>query len=95
VGTSTAIRVAQPVDTVAAAKALANTSVVYIANTTVSAVFSDCFYVQDSDRTAGIRVEGVCPYAVGAVVNVGGILSANGLQERSLTSGSVTLPQVD
>ena len=93
VGTSSAIRIAQPVDTVAAAKTLANTSVIYIANTTVSAVLSDCFYVQDTDRTSGIRVEGVCPYAVGTVVNVGGVLSVNGQQERTLTSGSVTLPQ--
>lgn len=91
-GTSDGIKVAMPVASVAAAKALVNATVLYIPNVTVSAVFSNCFYVQDSDRTSGIRVEGACPFAVGTVVNVGGVLSVNAQQERSLTSGSVTLP---
>ena len=93
VATSGAIKVAKAVATVADAKALCDNNAIYIADTTISAVFSDCFYIQDADRKSGIRVEGTCPYAVGTIVNVGGVMSMNAQQERSLMNGSVTLPQ--
>lgn len=92
VGTADGIRVARSVATVADAKALDNTGIaVYLENKYVSAVFATCFYVQDAGRSPGIRVEGSCPYAVGAKVNVGGILGKNAANERNLTSATVTL----
>lgn len=50
----------------------------------VSAVFSDCLYVEDSDRTRGLRVDGLTGYAEGSEVTVTGVLStAHG--ERVIT----------
>lgn len=90
VGVSDGIKVARSVASAAEAKSLANGTILYLANETVSAVFSTCFYVQDAGAS-GIRVEGSCPYAVGTRVNVGGVLGINAANERNITSASVTL----
>lgn len=91
VGTSDGVRVAMPVASVAAAKSFPDTTVVYIANVNVSAVFSDCFYVEDLSRASGMRIEGPCPFTVGTRVDVGGILCTNAAHERSVNDSSVVL----
>lgn len=92
-GNSDGIKVAQAVASTAEAKSLIDGTLIYLSDRTVSAVFSDCFYVQDpeSDKKSGIRAEGICPYAVGTIVNVGGYLSTTAAKERTITSAEVTL----
>jgi len=60
---------------VAQARTLPNYATVGLASARVSAVFDICFYVEDEDRTAGIRVMpkyGTAGLFVGATVDIGG-----------------------
>ncbi len=94
VGTSSAISLATLVDSVAAARALDNSGMaIAIENVYVSAVFDNCFYVQDGKHGPGIRCEGVCTFAVGAKVNVSGVLGKNAAGERVLSGASVNAAQ--
>jgi hypothetical protein len=95
-GTSNGITMAKSVASVIAAKALADGQAVRISGRTVSAVFGDCFYVQDSPVKTGnpwitgIRCDGICPYAVGTKVYAGGWLSLNAAHERTLAAAEAT-----
>lgn len=94
VGTSSAISLATLVDSVAAAKALDNSGMaITIENVYVSAVFDNCFYVQDGRHGPGIRCEGVCSFAAGAKVNVSGVLGKNAAGERVISGASVSAAQ--
>ncbi len=56
----------------------------------VSAVFADCFYIESSDRTFGIRVNKAGSGLVaGSVVNVTGTPSTLDSQERCIVAGTV------
>lgn len=56
------------------AKFLADESPVYLASATVTAVFDGFFYVQNDDRTCGIRVDSRVPVSEGSKVDVAGYL---------------------
>lgn len=90
VGTSNGIRMATSVGSVVAAKGQTD-AVIRITGRTVSAVYDNCFYVQDPTVKSGIRCEGVCPYAVGTTVDVGGELFTTAAKERTLADAEVTL----
>jgi hypothetical protein len=91
IGVSDGIRVAKIVGRVAAVKALTDGTVLKISGRMVSAVFGDCFYIQDLSLRSGIRADGVCPWPVGTKVNVGGVLSTTPDQERTISASEVTL----
>lgn len=96
VGTSQGRSIALQVDSIAAAKALDNSGLgVYIKNVYVSAVFGDSFYVQDGKHGPGIRCEGSCPYDVGTMLDVGGVLGVNAVGERALTDAYVVAIAAD
>ena len=82
---------ATSVASVVAAKSQTDGTVMRITGRTVSAVYDNCFYVQDPTVKSGIRCEGVCPYAVGTKVDVGGELSTNSFQERTLLNAEAVL----
>jgi hypothetical protein len=76
-----------------AAKELSDTSSVGLVNKTVNAVFAGSFYIEESDRNAGIKVvplETLGSLAVGSLVDVGGTMqTANG--ERYVGDATVTV----
>ena len=78
---------------IGAAKALPTSASVGLSSKTVTAVFPGCFYVQESDRSAGIRIVPIeLPngLAVGKTADVGGTLqTTNG--ERHIAAATVTL----
>ena len=76
-------------DTVTHARALADGEQVMLAGAVVSAVFDGFFYVQDPDRTAGVRVTSPVMVSVGDVVDIAGSMAtANG--ERTVDATIVT-----
>ena len=58
-------------------------------NKAITAVFGNSFYVEEADRTRGIRVDATTALAVGKKVKVGGRLSGS-LAERSLIDAAIT-----
>ena len=73
-----------PID-IAAAKRLPNTSSVGLATKVVTAVFSDCFYIEESDRYAGIKVVPIqmpAGLSTDKTVDVGGTMMTGGNGER-------------
>jgi len=91
VGTSDGIRIAKPITSVVQAKGQTDGTVMRITGRIVSAVYSNCFYVQDPAVASGIRCEGVCPYPVGTKVDVGGELSTTSAGERTLLNAEAVL----
>lgn len=91
VGTSEAFRyVSDGSGTIGAAKKMATGSHVALTGKIVSAVFDDCFFIQEPDRSAGIRCMGSIPAGVGMgdMVDVSATLSAeNG--EKILSSVAI------
>lgn len=76
------------VPTIGAAKQRADSGVIILSDKVITAKFTDCFYIEESNRSSGIRVEGTTTAAVGDRVDVGGTLgTTNG--ERRLSSASV------
>ena len=75
------------------AKDLAVTSYVGMVSKTVTAIYSGCFYIEETDRYAGIKVvpiEMPGGLAVGNVVDVGGIVQTlNG--ERRIDDATVVI----
>ena len=72
-----------------AAKARPDGEGVSVANVTVTGIYGSSFYVEDQDRSAGLRVSGATTHAIGDVVTVQGILNTvNG--ERQLVQAVVT-----
>ena len=77
-------------DTIAAAMNNPDGSGVIIQpNNVVSAVFADSFYIEQADRTRGIRVDATTALAVGSSVRLGGRL-AGASGERKLIDAAVT-----
>ena len=78
---------------IAAAKQLADSSTVGLADKIVTAVFAGGFYIEESDRNTGIRVvpvETLGVLAVGSLVDIGGTMqTANG--ERYVEDATVVV----
>ena len=86
--TTQVIRTFPPSATISEAKSQPDGSVVTLAAKTVTAVFADCFYIEEDDRFSAIKVNSTTSVAVGNRVNVTGILQLiNG--ERVLRNASV------
>ena len=78
----------------AAAKQLPDGSIVGLVSKIVTAVFGDHFYVEESDRSMGIRVTPVempAGLAAGKTVDVGGTMATNSDGERHIVGASVYL----
>ncbi len=74
---------------VGAAKMQADGQPVLLQGVVISAVFGGHYYVQEADRSAGIRVEGSAPASPGHRVNLRGILGSVG-GERTLHSAELS-----
>jgi len=75
------------------AKELTNLQLVGMVSKTVTAIYSGCFYVEETDRYAGIKVvpiEMPGGLVVGSVVDVGGIVQTIN-EERYIGSATVTV----
>jgi hypothetical protein len=79
-------RVNHILDNISEAKALTNGDSVGLSGKTVTAVFDGCIYIEELNRSAGIKVvpvDGVPPaMMVGSTVNVGGTLAISPNDER-------------
>lgn len=79
-----------PSPSIAELWAMPNGSLVTLNTKIVTGGFGDHFYIQEPDRTAGIRVAGSAPAALGSMVSVTGILQVvEG--ERQVNPTSVTV----
>ncbi len=82
---STALLAAPPRISIAEVKQSSDGSEVGCELARVTAVFGDVIYIQQQDRAAGIRVEGVAkPYSLGQPVYIAGILRTSDEGERFL-----------
>jgi len=77
-------------ETVANVKARPDTSLVTLYDKTVTAVFSGFFYVQDADRSSGIRVNSSAAVQEGWRVNVVGTMTTTG-GERAIQATSIEI----
>ena len=78
---------------IAASKQLSDGASVGLVNKIVTAIFSDCFYIEETDRRAGIKVvpaETFGVVAVGSLVDVGGIMQTVAGQ-RSIGGATVSV----
>ncbi len=88
---------AQPSSLVSQLKSLSDGSGVTIngkVTTTSATDFSGCFYIEDTDRSSGIRVESIAippDLQEGSIVNVVGTLDTNGDGERQIDDAIVTI----
>lgn len=74
------------------AKLKGNNSDVLVDDAVVTAVFTDCFYIESDDRTSGIRVEKAnSSLSPGTRVNISGHIGTNANGERSITATSISL----
>ena len=90
IGASDGIRVAKGVSSIAFAKAEPDGTMVALEDRIVAAGFSDCIYIEDPDKTSGIKVAAT---GIGerAVVDLAGYLSTvNG--ERQVSAYSISAP---
>ncbi len=79
-----------PPVSIAQAKLLANGAVVEVADAVVTAVFGDGFYVEQLDRSSGMRVRIANPQvSEGQAVKVTGVLTTYGL-EREIQNPTIT-----
>ena len=89
IGVSDGIKVAKAVPSIAQAKAEPDGTMVALEGRPVTASFTDCIYVEDPDRTSGIKVDAT-GIAEGALVDLVGYLSmVDG--ERRISGYSVTV----
>lgn len=80
-----------PPATIGEAKMLGNNVVVEISNVVVTAVFSDCFYIEELDRSSGIRVSMSNPKVKeGQLVNVTGTITNLG-RDREIVNPTITV----
>lgn len=86
-GSSNGITVAPRQDKIAEAKGLADNAPVALYGKTVSAVFADCAYIQET-RGAGIRIVTTRPITPGATVDLAGKVSGSS-GERALEADTV------
>lgn len=83
--------VAEPIS-ITQAKGLVDGSSVYVTGGVVSAAYSGRFYIQQPDRTSGIRVVWSGVVTEGSTVNVAGVIdTVDG--ERRITASAVALAQ--
>lgn len=88
IGVSNGIRVAKGVSSISRAKAEPNGRMIALDDRIVTAVFNDCIYIEDPDRTSGIRVIAT-GLSEGTVLDLAGYLSTtNG--EREISAYFVT-----
>jgi hypothetical protein len=83
VGSSDGIRVMAEAETIGDAKLLPDGTFVWLESKTVSAGNSDfpgLLYVQEADRSSGIRVNGTSIAATGDEVDIGGVMSGGALE---------------
>ena len=66
--------------TVAGAKALANGQIRALRGKTVSAVFNDCFYVQEPDGYRGIKITPAASVTAGQTVDIAGTMQGQGAE---------------
>lgn len=79
-----------PPVSVSLAKRLANNVIVIISDVVVTARFTECFYVQELDRTAGLKVRMYnSPVSEGQMVNVTGTITNLGT-EREIINATVS-----
>lgn len=94
VGYSNGIRIAAPATTIAAAKSMPDGTFVWLENKRITAgkdVLSDAIYIEEADRTAGVRVVPASGSPVtGQSVDVAGTLSGS-TSERTVSSASVVI----
>lgn len=90
VGTSDGIKVAASATTIAQAKQLPAGTFVWLEGKTVSATYNGIIYIQESDRSSGIRCVTAGPRTVGDIVEVTGTLAGDGY-ERQLADCTVAL----
>lgn|GEM_PF-6967872 len=57
----------------------------------VTAVFADCFYIEEDDRSSGVRVKCATPVSEGSYVKVGGTMSSE-QGERYLADAEIIAP---
>ncbi|MCL6628368.1 MAG: carboxypeptidase-like regulatory domain-containing protein, partial [Armatimonadetes bacterium] len=88
IGVSDGIKIAQAVSSIAEAKGRPDGTMVALDDRIVTASFGDCIYIEDPDRTSGIKVTAT-GIAEGAVVDLAGTLSTSGV-ERQISGYSVT-----
>lgn len=80
-----------PLVGIAEAKTMANGTIVEIRNVVVTAVFDDGFYIEETDRSAGIKVRwGSAPVSVGQLISLTGVMTSNGI-EREIMNPEITL----
>jgi len=90
VSSSDGIALAPSVETIGAAKALANATPVGLSNKVVTATFMTGFYIEEANRSSGILVLSDAAVAKGALVTVGGMMGANAIGERAILNPVVT-----
>lgn len=86
-GNSDGVKIAKLVPNVAKAKAENNTIMVALNGVVVTANLSDCLYVEDWDRTSGIKI-GATGYAEGTLVDLAGFITTSG-GERQISGYSI------
>ncbi len=74
------------------AKASADGEAVLLEGKVVSAVFADHFYVQEEDRSSGLRVEGSAPGAAGSRVSLRGVMGTSAGERVLLDAESAGAP---
>lgn len=89
-GSSDGIQLAPESLTISAAKALADGTPITLAGKTVSALFANSYYIQETDRSSGILVMGAGPKA-GSIVTVGGVMGLNAAGERAIVTPVTTV----
>ncbi|MGQ9807121.1 MAG: N-acetylmuramoyl-L-alanine amidase [Armatimonadota bacterium] len=77
---------------VGVAKMLADGEPVLLQPVVVSAVFGDHYYVQEMDRSSGLRVEGVAPAGPGHRVSLRGLMGSVGGERRLVDAEVVSSP---
>lgn len=87
--TSSGVTVARNVASVVEAKGLANGQVICFASSSVTAKFATKFYIEDSSRTSGIRVEAAATLSPNQKAQVFGALGLADGCERALTNCKV------
>ncbi len=85
------IQVAVSAPDVASAKKTADNTYVELSGQVVTATFTGAFYIEQADRSSGIRVESVDTVAPGDVVDVVGKSSTTASGEKCVTDASVTV----
>ncbi len=90
VASSDGIQLAAESLTIAAAKALTDTTPVGLISKVVTASFANSYYIQEGDRSSGILVLDSGP-GPGAIVTVGGIMGVNAVGERAILEPVTTV----